>query len=64
MTVSIFRFQGNGTRAGSGKCKCHKGYSGEKCYLCESGYEIAEQNETFISCEGTCREAVVATVVA
>lgn len=37
--------RGDGTKKGSGKCACHKGYTGDLCEKCEPGYYLdkAEQ---------------------
>ncbi|XP_013404877.1 cysteine-rich with EGF-like domain protein 2 isoform X2 [Lingula anatina] len=54
---------GEGTRSGTGKCKCHGGYQGDLCDACKDGHYEAEKNETHItclechdSCQSTCWE--------
>lgn len=32
--------RGDGTKKGSGKCVCHKGYTGEACEKCELGFYL------------------------
>lgn len=32
--------KGDGTKKGSGKCVCHKGYTGDLCDQCEPGYYL------------------------
>jgi len=55
--------QGEGTREGSGKCKCTAGYKGELCDECKDGYWEESKSETHatckvchISCKDTCSE--------
>ncbi|KAG7456036.1 hypothetical protein MATL_G00247470 [Megalops atlanticus] len=42
---------GDGTRAGHGKCSCHHGYKGEFCLDCIDGYFNEERNDTFSLCK-------------
>jgi len=32
--------RGDGTKKGSGKCICHKGYTGDMCNICEPGFYL------------------------
>ncbi|XP_070193331.1 cysteine-rich with EGF-like domain protein 2 isoform X2 [Littorina saxatilis] len=52
---------GQGTREGSGKCKCKLGYSGKECDSCNDGYYEDHKNDTHtvckvchISCKTSC----------
>ncbi|XP_046554022.1 protein disulfide isomerase Creld2-like isoform X1 [Haliotis rubra] len=54
---------GEGTRGGSGDCRCHSGYLGDMCNECADGYFEQHKNDTHtvcrschISCKGTCWE--------
>ncbi|XP_023240469.1 cysteine-rich with EGF-like domain protein 1 isoform X3 [Centruroides sculpturatus] len=50
---------GNGTRFGNGKCKCHEGYQGDLCDQCTTGYyrdaDKLECIECHVSCKQHCR---------
>ncbi|XP_058808335.1 cysteine-rich with EGF-like domain protein 2 [Phymastichus coffea] len=55
------RCKGAGTRKGSGQCTCDKGYSGEDCFDCATGfYESYRDNKKLLcsachrACKGTC----------
>lgn len=48
----LYVSQGDGTRSGSGKCKCHSGYNGELCNKCKDGFYEEYSNETHTSCKG------------
>lgn len=55
---------GEGTRAGKGKCKCDSGYKGDLCDDCTDKYFEAQKNDTHTtcsacheSCKSTCWEA-------
>lgn len=54
---------GDGTREGSGKCRCHHGYQGVLCDECLEGYYQDSKNDTHtvckvchISCKNSCTE--------
>ncbi|KAL4226739.1 Cysteine-rich with EGF-like domain protein 2 [Mactra antiquata] len=54
---------GEGTRSGSGKCKCNDGYHGDICDECTDGYFEESKNDTHTqctqcdkSCKSTCWE--------
>lgn len=56
--------KGAGTRKGNGDCLCDKGYIGDTCLECASGYyESYKDEETLLcsachaSCDGSCRGA-------
>jgi hypothetical protein len=51
-------FQGDGTRGGTGKCECDRGYVGVMCSNCDAHYFVKENNATFIECEGNFRKIV------
>ncbi|XP_045166487.2 cysteine-rich with EGF-like domain protein 2 isoform X2 [Mercenaria mercenaria] len=55
---------GEGTREGTGKCKCDSGYHGDLCDECTDGYFEENKNDTHtqctachVSCKSTCWEA-------
>ncbi|XP_025106581.1 cysteine-rich with EGF-like domain protein 2-B isoform X2 [Pomacea canaliculata] len=55
------RCDGEGTREGSGKCKCSAGYKGKTCDECSDGYFEEVKNDTdtickvcHISCKNKC----------
>lgn len=41
---------GEGTRDGSGKCKCNKAFAGEFCSSCSNGFYEKTKNQTSIEC--------------
>ncbi|KAG5845950.1 hypothetical protein ANANG_G00144600 [Anguilla anguilla] len=41
---------GDGTRAGHGRCSCNRGYQGEFCLDCIDGYFNVERNDSFSLC--------------
>ena len=43
-------FQGDGTREGTGECKCNSGYRGRECEECKEGYFEEAKNKTDITC--------------
>uniref|UniRef100_A0A914DWQ0 protein disulfide-isomerase n=1 Tax=Acrobeloides nanus TaxID=290746 RepID=A0A914DWQ0_9BILA len=43
--------QGDGTRGGTGKCECDRGYVGVMCSNCDAHFFARENNATFIECE-------------
>ncbi|KRY21807.1 ATP-dependent RNA helicase SUPV3L1, mitochondrial, partial [Trichinella patagoniensis] len=47
---------GSGSRFGSGKCKCHRGYQGKLCRHCDSNFFKVHSNETYILCQ-PCHES-------
>ena len=62
--MNIINFQGEGTREGTGKCKCDAGYQGDICDECKDNYYEDSKNETHTvckkchdSCKSTCWEA-------
>ncbi|KRZ08097.1 ATP-dependent RNA helicase SUPV3L1, mitochondrial [Trichinella zimbabwensis] len=48
--------EGSGSRFGSGKCKCHRGYQGKLCRHCDSNFFKVHSNETYILCQ-PCHES-------
>lgn len=60
----FYLFQGEGTREGTGKCKCDTGYQGDLCDECKDGFFEESKNDTHtqctvchMSCKSTCWEA-------
>ncbi|RUS74765.1 hypothetical protein EGW08_017463, partial [Elysia chlorotica] len=54
---------GEGTRTGTGKCRCSSGYQGDLCLNCKDGFYEESSNETHslckvchISCKDLCSE--------
>ncbi|CAF0770765.1 unnamed protein product [Brachionus calyciflorus] len=41
---------GDGTREGTGKCICNKGYTGDDCFSCSNGFYEDSKNETHLIC--------------
>ena len=48
---------GSGTTSGSGTCKCNKGFAGNDCSVCVSGYGPPGKCDTPI-CESQCKHGV------
>jgi len=49
--------KGSGTRKGNGACQCDKGYGGDACHQCSSGY--FRDNDQCSSCHKSCLDQCV-----
>ncbi|GFO44472.1 cysteine-rich with egf-like domain protein 2 [Plakobranchus ocellatus] len=56
-------YNGEGTREGTGECRCDSGYKGDMCLECKDGFYEESSNETHtickvchISCKNICTE--------
>ncbi|XP_066580476.1 cysteine-rich with EGF-like domain protein 2 isoform X2 [Amia ocellicauda] len=55
---------GDGTRKGTGRCSCNRGYQGEFCLDCAAGFFSEERNDTFslcTECHVSCKTCTGAT---
>ncbi|XP_055353712.1 cysteine-rich with EGF-like domain protein 2-A isoform X2 [Paramacrobiotus metropolitanus] len=43
--------EGNGTRKGSGKCRCFKGYQGDVCDTCGFGFFQVSKSDSSVECK-------------
>ena len=50
--------QGEGTRGGTGKCKCDKGYVGLLCRKCDANFFASVENDTSIECTGQLQNLI------